>query len=51
MSPVLTVTILALTLVLSLALCGKDKAVQLAPEEVPLLFQVFNSFLQPGVFL
>lgn len=49
--PVLTITVLSLTLLLSLALCGKDEAVQLATEEVPLLFQVLNSFLKPRVFL
>lgn len=51
LSPVLTITVLALTLLLSLALCGKDEPVQLATEEVPFLFQVLNSFLQPRVFL
>lgn len=38
LSPVLTVTVLALTLILSLALCGRDEAIQLATEEVPLFF-------------
>lgn len=51
MSVALTVTVLALTLILSLALCGKDKAVKLATEEISLLLQVFNSFLQPRIFL
>lgn len=48
---VLTVIVVTLTLFCSLALCGKDKTVQLAPKEVPLLFQVLDSFLKPGVFL
>lgn len=49
--PALTITVLTLTRLLSLALCGKNESIQLASKEVPLLFQVFDSFLQPGVFL
>ena len=47
----LTITIVALSITLTLALCGEDEAVQLAAEEVPLFLQVLDPLLQPGVLL
>ncbi len=33
-----------------LILGGENKSVKLAAQEVPLLFQIFDAFLMPGVF-